>query len=176
KKILFFCVRPCNILQFMMDGRRSAARPATNERMARAAKMDKTGPQKARGRGMPDFSTLTERQREIYDFIRSKIEGRGYGPTVREIGLAFDIKSPNGVMCHLKALEKKGLIHREGFSARAIQLVDHHRESEGLPLLGLVAAGSPISADAQHERLEFTDLFGGPDHFALKVRGQSMIE
>src|SRR5437660_4130625 len=127
-------------------------------------------------RTMPDFSQLTERQREIYDFIRDKIESRGYGPTVREIGLAFDIKSPNGVMCHLKALEKKGLIHREGFSARAIQLVDHHRESEGLPLLGLVAAGSPISADAQHERLEFTDLFGGPDHFALKVRGQSMIE
>ena len=58
---------------------------------------------------MPDFSSLTERQREIYDFIRNKIEGRGYGPTVREIGLGFDIKSPNGVMCHLKALEKKGL-------------------------------------------------------------------
>src|SRR6266481_1573274 len=66
---------------------------------------------------MPDFSSLTERQREIYDFIRDKIEGRGYGPTVREIGLGFDIKSPNGVMCHLKALEKKGLIIREGFSA-----------------------------------------------------------
>ena len=54
---------------------------------------------------MPDFSQLTERQREIYDFIREKIETRGYGPTVREIGLGFDIKSPNGVMCHLKALE-----------------------------------------------------------------------
>ena len=61
---------------------------------------------------MPDFSQLTERQREIYDFIRDKIESRGYGPTVREIGLNFDIKSPNGVMCHLKALEKKGLIIR----------------------------------------------------------------
>ena len=56
---------------------------------------------------MPDFSQLTERQREIYDFIKSKIESRGYGPTVREIGLAFEIRSPNGVMCHLKALEKK---------------------------------------------------------------------
>ena len=74
---------------------------------------------------MPDFSQLTERQRDIYEFIRGKIESRGYGPTVREIGTAFDIKSPNGVMCHLKALEKKGLIIREGFSARAIQLVDH---------------------------------------------------
>ena len=92
---------------------------------------------------MPDFTQLTERQREIYDFIRSKIESRGYGPTVREIGQAFDIKSPNGVMCHIKALEKKGLIIREGFSARAIQLVDHRPAGGCLPLLGNVAAGTP---------------------------------
>jgi repressor LexA len=125
---------------------------------------------------MPDFSQLTERQREIYDFIREKIETRGYGPTVREIGLGFDIKSPNGVMCHLKALEKKGLIVREGFSARAIQLVDYHPGGTGLPLLGRVAAGAPLTADALNERLEFNDLFGGSENFALKVRGQSMIE
>src|SRR5438876_5671457 len=100
---------------------------------------------------MPDFSQLTDRQREIYDFIRDKIESRGYGPTVREIGLGFDIKSPNGVMCHLKALEKKGLIKREGFSARAIQLLDYRLGSAGLPLLGLVAAGTPIQATAQDE-------------------------
>src|SRR5215470_11741069 len=84
-------------------------------------------PTRERSRYVPDFSQLTERQREIYDFIREKIESRGYGPTVREIGLGFDIKSPNGVMCHLKALEKKGLIKRTGFQARAIQLVDHQR-------------------------------------------------
>jgi repressor LexA len=125
---------------------------------------------------MPDFSSLTERQREIYDFIRDKIESRGYGPTVREIGTAFEIKSPNGVMCHLKALQKKGLIIREGFSARAIQLVDHHPRSSGLPLLGLVAAGSPTQALQQDERLEFNDLFGGTDHYVLRVRGQSMID
>jgi repressor LexA len=125
---------------------------------------------------MPDFTQLTERQREIYDFIRSKIEGRGYGPTVREIGVAFDIKSPNGVMCHLKALEKKGLIKREGFSARAIQLLDYKPHSGGLPLLGLVAAGAPTQAVEQEERLEFADLFGGPNRYALKVRGKSMIE
>jgi repressor LexA len=125
---------------------------------------------------MPDFSQLTERQREIYDFIKGKIESRGYGPTVREIGLDFDIKSPNGVMCHLKALEKKGLIKREGFSARAIQLVDHRPPSRDLPLMGLVAAGQPIQAVAQDDRLNFDDLFIGPNHFALKVRGQSMID
>lgn len=125
---------------------------------------------------VPDFSQLTDRQREIYDFIRDKIESRGYGPTVREIGVAFDIKSPNGVMCHLKALEKKGLIKREGFSARAIQLIDHHPASSGLPLLGVVAAGTPTQAVAQEDRLEFKDLFDGPNCYALKVRGQSMIE
>jgi repressor LexA len=125
---------------------------------------------------MPDFSSLTDRQREIYDFIRDKIESRGYGPTVREIGQAFDIKSPNGVMCHLKALEKKGLIVREGFSARAIQLIDHHPASAGLPFLGAVAAGTPTQAIEQNDRLEFKDLFGGPDNYVLKVRGQSMIE
>ena len=125
---------------------------------------------------MPDFSQLTPRQREIYEFIRDKIESRGYGPTVREIGEAFDIKSPNGVMCHLKALVKKGLINREEKHARAIQLIDHRPFSSGLPLLGTVAAGSPTQAEAQEERLDFGELFAGPDRFALQVRGQSMIE
>jgi len=125
---------------------------------------------------MPDFSQLTEKQKKIYDFIKDKIESRGYGPTVRELGTAFNIKSPNGVMCHLKALEKKGLIKREGFSARAIMLLDHKLGSSGLPMLGLVAAGSPTQALTQEDRLDFGDLFGGPDRFALKVRGQSMIE
>lgn len=125
---------------------------------------------------MPDFSQLTDRQREVYEFIREKIEGRGYGPTVREIGDAFDIKSPNGVMCHLKALEKKGLIKREGFRARAIQLVDHRPPALGLPMYGPVAAGSPTEAIAQDSRLDFGELFGNPNYFALHVRGQSMID
>ena len=96
---------------------------------------------------MPDFSQLTDRQREIYDFIRSKIESRGYGPTVREIGLAFGIKSPNGVMCHLKALEKKGMITRERHMSRAIQL---SAEPRGLRLAGAgldVASREPLPSD-----------------------------
>jgi repressor LexA len=125
---------------------------------------------------MPDFSTLTARQREIYDFIREKIENRGYGPTVREIGQHFEIKSPNGVMCHLNALVKKGLITRVGRSARAIQLVDYRPPSSTLPLLGSVAAGTPTEAPTQDDRLDFGELFGGRNHFALRVRGQSMIE
>ena len=56
-------------------------------------------------RGLP--TTLTDRQREVYEFIRDLIRRRGYGPTVREIATQFDIRSPNGVVCHLKALERK---------------------------------------------------------------------
>ena len=95
---------------------------------------------------------------------------------MREIGVGFDIKSPNGVMCHLKALTTKGFILREGFSARAIQLVDHRPPAAELPLMGMVAAGAPLAAVQQDERFNFNDLFGGTNHFALKVQGQSMIE
>ncbi|HEY7311141.1 MAG TPA: transcriptional repressor LexA [Gemmataceae bacterium] len=125
---------------------------------------------------MADLSSLTHRQREIYEFIKDKIESRGYGPTVREIGDAFHIKSPNGVMCHLTALVRKGLIIRQGKSARAIQLVDHRPPGAELPLLGAVAAGTPIEAVANEDRVNFSDLFCGPNHYALRVRGQSMIE
>jgi repressor LexA len=125
-----------------------------------------------------NHSSLTSRQKEIYDFIRDKMEKRGYPPTVREIGVAFAIKSPNGVMCHLNALVKKGLIQREAQSARAIQLVDYKPAGHAaeLPLYGAVAAGQPITADATDERLNFADLFCGPDHYVLRVKGQSMIE
>ncbi len=129
----------------------------------------------AKEEAVAEQQQLTERQREIYEFIQDKIESRGYGPTVREIGHAFEIKSPNGVMCHLKALEKKGLIKREGFSARAIQLTNRAR-SGSLPLLGTVAAGSPTQALVQDERLDFKELFGDRQFYALKVRGQSMID
>jgi repressor LexA len=95
---------------------------------------------------------------------------------VREIGKAFDIKSPNGVMCHLKALAKKGLIIREENCARAIQLVDHRPPSIGLPFLGKVAAGNPVEAIDQNERLEVDAMFAGPKRFVLQVRGNSMIE
>ena len=128
---------------------------------------------------MADLDTLTPRQREIYNFIRSKIQGRGYGPTVREIGLQFRIKSPNGVMCHLKALQKKGLIHREPNMSRAIQLLDDPATAPhptGVKMLGRIAAGPPIEAVEQDEELVFTDWEGADDKFALRVSGDSMIE
>jgi repressor LexA len=127
---------------------------------------------------MADFSQLTERQKQIYDFIRDHIDEKGYPPTVRNIGDAFKIKSPNGVMCHLKALEKKGLITRKEFSARAIMLSDHKPATgrHGVPLLGRVAAGTPIEATPENDRLNFEELFAGANHFALQVHGKSMID
>jgi repressor LexA len=127
---------------------------------------------------MADLEMLTSRQREIYNFIRSKIQGRGYGPTVREIGIQFQIKSPNGVMCHLKALQKKGLIHREPNMSRAIQLLDDPTSAPvvGLKLVGRIAAGQPIEAIEQDEELGFAEWEGADDKFALRVSGNSMIE
>ena len=127
---------------------------------------------------MADLELLTPRQREIYTFIRSKIQGRGYGPTVREIGLQFDIKSPNGVMCHLKASQKKGLIHREPNMSRAIQMLDEPTAAQpaGLKLVGRIAAGQPIEAVEQDEELGFSEWEGADDKFALRVSGDSMIE
>lgn len=126
---------------------------------------------------MSDRQKLTPRQEAIYEFIRDKIVNRGYGPTVREIGTEFGIKSPNGVMCHLKALEKKGLIVREQNMSRAIQLTDPPtRSSATLPLAGQIAAGSPTLAVETLESEDFTSLFDNDDHFCLTVRGDSMIE
>lgn len=119
---------------------------------------------------------LTLRQREIYDFLRDKIINRGYGPTVREIGLQFGIRSPNGVMCHLKALEKKGLISRESHMSRAIQLSNPPQPKTSLPLAGLIAAGQPLLAQQQNERVDFSGLFNSDEHFCLRVKGESMIE
>src|SRR5262245_11345990 len=107
---------------------------------------------------MADLDTLTKRQREIYEFIRDKIQGRGYGPTVREIGTEVGIKSPNGVMCHLKALQKKGLIKREANMSRAIQLLqDPTTPARGLKLLGRIAAGMPLEAVENAEEFGFED-------------------
>jgi repressor LexA len=123
------------------------------------------------------LDSLTSRQREVLDFIRDKIDNRGYGPTVREIGEHFDILSPNGVMCHLKALEKKGIITREPNMSRAIQLTDVARANDGIPLVGNIAAGSLSEAIEQAERLIIEEMFPAKKNcFALRVKGDSMIE
>ncbi|MCA9266996.1 MAG: transcriptional repressor LexA [Planctomycetales bacterium] len=122
------------------------------------------------------IDALTKRQKAVYEFIREKIRSRGYGPTVREIGDQFDISSPNGVMCHLKALEKKGMIIREPNMSRAIQMTTEPAEERGLPLAGRVAAGVMHEAVEQNERVDFADMFSKKNMFVLQVHGDSMID
>src|SRR5688572_18940131 len=110
---------------------------------------------------MSDHGLLTPRQNEIYEFICQRIDDRGFPPTIRDIGTALD---------------KKGFITREGKSARAIRPTSRALPKSGLPFKGLVAAGSPIAAEAQDERLDLHDMFASPDTYVLQVRGQSMIE
>jgi repressor LexA len=126
---------------------------------------------------MSILDRLTGRQKAVYEFIRDKIINRGYGPTVREIAERFGIASPNGVMCHLRALEKKGLIRRSPNKSRAIELSrEAAREAKGIPLSGVVAAGLTNLAFEQEDRIDFGQLFGRDNYFALKVSGDSMIE
>lgn len=75
--------------------------------------------------------TLTARQQRVYDYIHERISNRGYGPTVREIGEFLGIKSPNGVICHLRALERKGMISRAANKSRAIELKNRSNVHDG---------------------------------------------
>ena len=151
---------------------------------------------------MPD--ALTERQREILDFITSSITERGYPPTLREIGEHFGIRSTNGVNDHLKALEKKGHLRREDLKSRAMrptsmmgEVIPFERKiargslgnvtalpsSDGdmldIPILGKVAAGQPILAVENVQDTVKIDrvLVGGhTEVFGLRIVGESMIE
>lgn len=125
---------------------------------------------------------LTAKQKKILDFILNTIQTQGYPPAIRDICAAFDIRSPNGVMCHLRALQKKGYIQRaekrgeKRAQARGITIPGVTAGGFSLPLLGVVAAGKAVEAVPQDDRLEFRDLFAGDDLYVLKVRGQSMVE
>jgi repressor LexA len=120
---------------------------------------------------------LTERQQNVYDLIRELMIKRGYGPTVREIGEHFGIKSPNGVMCHLKALERKGLLRRSPNKSRAIELVQAaDRCGTAMQMAGRVAAGPTTLAFEQNDRIDLGELFFKDDRFLLQVSGDSMID
>lgn len=128
-------------------------------------------------------TALTPKQQHIYNFIRKHIEGKGFPPAIRDICDEFSISSPNGAMCHLKALEKKGFITRvtkhknkQRVQARGITIPGVSAGGFSLPLRGVVAAGRAIEAEEQDDRLELRDMFGDDDLFVVKVKGQSMIE
>lgn len=120
---------------------------------------------------------LTDRQQQIFDFIRSQIEDRGYGPTIREIANEMGFASPNGVMCHLRALEKKGLINRTSNQSRSIVLTEEvNEEIKGLPLAGRVAAGALMEAVEQNERIDVGGMWTRKGTYVLEVNGNSMID
>ena len=145
---------------------------------------------------------LTQRQRDILDFISASIMERGFPPTLREIGEHFNIRSTNGVNDHLKALEKKGHLRREDLKSRAMrpvlpdgsgEVVPLRRTPMGtgvmevvsgddmaeVPILGRVAAGQPILA-VEHAtdtvRIDRVLIGGHREVFGLRIVGESMIE
>jgi len=124
-------------------------------------------------------SGLTDRQREVLDFISESIRKRGYPPTLREIGSHFGIRSTNGVNDHLRALEKKGFLHREDLKSRALRPLVTENNYVEVPVLGKVAAGQPLLAVQNYEDTVKIDRFfigQSREVFALRVKGESMIE
>lgn len=134
---------------------------------------------------------LTDRQREILNFIVKESEARGFPPTIREIGEEMDIRSTNGVNDHLKALERKGYLSRGEQQSRSLVATKRARLVLGLgvrkeanmvevPILGKVAAGAPLLAQENIEDSVKIDSFllggSGKEVFALRVKGDSMIE
>ena len=122
---------------------------------------------------------LTDRQCQVLDFISDSIRKRGYPPTLREIGSHFGIRSTNGVNDHLRALEKKGFLHREDLKSRALRPIGTEDDFVDVPVLGKVAAGQPMLAVENYEDSVKVDRFfigQNREVFALKVKGDSMIE
>ncbi len=128
---------------------------------------------------------LTKRQQEIFDFIKRHSAKHGYPPTVRDIGAAVGLASSSTVHAHLANLEKLGLLRRDPSKPRAIELLDRAVEQvksivrpEGLPLVGQVAAGSPVLAEENIEEYVSVPALAGGEvgEYVLRVRGESMID
>ncbi len=126
---------------------------------------------------------LTKRQQEIFDFIKRYSAKHGYPPTVRDIGKAIGLTSSSTVHAHLANLEKVGLLRRDPSKPRAIELlVDRAKRvvgaDGGLPLVGQVAAGSPVLAEENvEEYVEVPEIAGGDQgEYLLRITGDSMID
>jgi repressor LexA len=122
---------------------------------------------------------LTRRQKEILDFVGRHLEKRGYAPTIEEIGEHFGLSSLATVHKHLTNLQDKGFIKRAANRSRALELVPSGMAVRAieLPLLGRVAAGSPIEAITGTETVFVPeDMIGRHDTYVLQVKGDSMID
>jgi repressor LexA len=124
---------------------------------------------------------LTKRQQEIFDFVKRYVGEHGYPPTVRDIGKAIGLTSSSTVHAHLANLEKLGVLKRDPTKPRALEvLVNKARGAVapgGLPLVGQVAAGSPVLAEENIEDYVAVPEIAGGDQgqFVLEVKGDSMI-
>lgn len=131
------------------------------------------------------MASLTRRQQQIYNYILSFTNQYGYPPSVREIGTAVGLKSPSTVHFHMKGLEKAGVIVKAEGKTRAISLPgaflgsiaeEEDPHANQVPVVGSVAAGSPILAqECIEDYLTFDTQGLSGEHFALKVRGESML-
>lgn len=133
---------------------------------------------------MPNINSLSKRQQLILDFIQERIKTKGYPPSVREIGAAVGLKSSSTVHAHLMQLQEKGFIRKDPSKPRAVIPINQEEPVESdlsiisLPVVGSVAAGTPILAE---ENIEAylpipVDFVGSGNHYILKVKGESMIE
>lgn len=122
---------------------------------------------------MPKKTDMTDR---IYEYLQTVIPEQGYAPSVREICEAVGLKSPSTVHFHLKRLQERGLIEKGDFKGRAIVLTEA-REKNKIPILGDVAAGTPILAQECIDDYLTFDCGGREgEYFALRVRGESMLK
>ena len=116
---------------------------------------------------------LTAQQIKVFDVIKESLQSNGYPPTRAEIAKILDFKSVNAAESHIKALVKKGVIEKVPGSSRGIKLVE---EISGIPLVGSVAAGSPITAYENVEKTIHSNPLNKSVDFFLRVQGESMID
>lgn len=125
------------------------------------------------------MNPLTRRQKEILDYIRDFIDQNGYAPSYREIAYYFEFSSTGTIAEYINILEDKGYITKDAMEARAIQLTpafDDGLDTQNIPLEGVIDAGRPIEAIRTKETIEIPRDMLGKKTFALKVRGESMID
>ena len=128
------------------------------------------------------YGKITDKQREILEYMKKEILNKGYPPTVRDISEAVNLKSTSSVHSHLETLEKNGYIRRDPTKPRAIEIIDENfnltrREMVNVPIVGRVAAGEPILAVENIESYFPIPMEYMPnaESFMLKVKGESMI-
>lgn len=125
---------------------------------------------------------MTTRQRQILNYIKEQADRKGYPPSVREIGAAVGLSSSSTVHSHLNALERHGMIRRDPTKPRALEVLDRSgrkpiSRGKNLPLVGQVAAGSPLLAEENIEDyLTVPDELASSGSFLLTVKGDSMID